>query len=106
MPAGDEHPQVQAGIGVGDLLQAHPGPGADLAGVKIDRAEPVQPGQAEHDLAVQRDAAADQAGVPALRDDRHPRVRTQPEQGGDLRGAAGASTAGAWPVKPPVQSTA
>ena len=77
--AGDEHAQVQAGIGVGDLLQAHPGPGADLPGVKVDRAEPVQPGQAEHHLAVQRDAAADQAGVPALRDDRHPGVRAQRE---------------------------
>ena len=90
VPAGDEHSQVQAGSGVGDLLQAHPGPGADLPRVKIYRAEPVQPGRAEHHLAVQRDAATDQAGVPALRDDRHPSVRAQPEQRRDLCGAGGA----------------
>ena len=88
VPAGDEHPQVQAGIGVGDLLQAHPGAGADLPGVKIDRAEAVQPGQAEHHLAVERDAAARQAGVPALRDDRYPGVRAQREQRRHLLGAA------------------
>ena len=101
MPAGDEHPQVQAGIGVGDLLQTHPGPRADLPGIKVGRAEPVQPGQAEHHLAVQRDAAPDQAGVPALRDDRHPGVRAQREQRRHLLGAVRAQHGRRAARKPP-----
>ena len=56
----------------------------------IDRSQLVQPGQAQHDLAVQGHAAADQAGVSPLRDDGHPGVSAQ---GQDRRLSALGSTA-------------
>jgi hypothetical protein len=49
----------------------------DASRLVIDRTHLVQAGQAQHDLAVQRHAAADQAGIPPLRDDSHPGVGTQ-----------------------------
>ena len=77
VPAGDEDRKIQARAGVRHLLQGDPGPGRDLGRLLIDRSELVQPGQAQHDLAVQRHAAADQAGVAPLRDDGQAGVRAQ-----------------------------
>ena len=77
VPAGDEDPEIQARVGVRHLPQGDPGPGRDLSCLMIDRSQLVQPGQAQHDLAVQGHAAADQAGVPSLRDDRQAGVRAQ-----------------------------
>ena len=68
-PAGDQDPEIQARVGVRHPLQGDPGTGRDLSCLMIDRSQLVQPGQAQHDLAVQGHAAADQAGVSPLRDD-------------------------------------
>ena len=84
VPAGDEDPQIQARVGVRHLLQGDSGPGRDLGRLMVDRSELVQPGQAQHELAVQRHAAADQAGVSSLRDDGQAGVGAQCQHGRDL----------------------
>ena len=49
-----------------ESVEGDPGARGDLAGHRVDRAEPVEAAQVEDDLAVQRHRAADQAGVAAL----------------------------------------
>ena len=82
--AGDEDTEVQAGRGRRSLAERYPGPGGDLGRLQVSGAEPVQPGQAEHDLPVDRDAPADQAGVAALGNHGDPRAGAQPQQRRDL----------------------
>ena len=50
----------------------------------IDRSQLVQPGQAQHDLAVPGHAAADQPGVSPLRHDGQAGLRTQGQHGRHL----------------------
>jgi hypothetical protein len=54
------------------------------ARVMIDRSQLLQPGQAQHDLTMQGHAAADQAGVPPLRDDGHAGVSAQAQHSRNL----------------------
>ena len=86
VPAGDEDAEVVAGRGRPGLAERHPGPRGDLRGLQVRLAQPVQPGQAEHDFPVQRDTPADQPGVAALRNHRHPGAGAQGQHRGDLRG--------------------
>ena len=106
VPAGDQDPQIQARVGVRHLLQSDPGPGRDLRGLMNDRSEPMQAGQAQHDLAVQGHAAADQAGVTPLRDDGHPGAGAQGEHSRDLGRVTRPDHGRRVPAKRPVQSTA
>ena len=100
VPAGDEDRKVQARVGVRHLLQGDPGPGRDLSRLMIDRSQPVQPGQAQHDLAVQGHAAADQAGVPPLRDDRQAGAGAQGQHGRDLGHLTGPDDGRRLPLEP------
>jgi hypothetical protein len=84
VPAGDEDAEVQAGIGLGEALQRHAGVRGYLGRLRVDRVHPHQPGQAEDDLAVQRNAATDQAGVSSLRDHRDPGIRAQGQDARNL----------------------
>jgi hypothetical protein len=59
VPAGDLDAEIQAGVGVRDLLEGHSGTGRDLRCLVVDRAHLVQAGHAHDNLAVQRHAAAD-----------------------------------------------
>ena len=77
LPAGDLDRQVQVGSGVGDTLQGDARAGRDLRRLPVNGRQAVQPGEAQHHLAVQRHPAADQPGVPALRHDGHPGGRAQ-----------------------------
>jgi hypothetical protein len=87
--AGDLDAEIKVGVGVRDLLQGRPGTGGDLSRLAVDRAHVVQASRAQDDLTVQRHTAADQAGVPPLRDDRHAGVGAQGQDGRDLGGIAG-----------------
>ena len=51
----------------------------------VDGTECVEPAQVEHDLTVQRDRAADEARVPALRNDRDARTRLSAPAGPRMR---------------------
>jgi hypothetical protein len=59
-----------------------------LALLRVD-IEPDEPGEAEHDLAAARDAAAHQPGVPTLGDDGRARCVAHRQHGRDLGGVGG-----------------
>ena len=85
---GAERQREQAVGGGGGLLrlhQHHPGLAGHGAGRRIDLADAVEPGQREHDLAVEGDLAADQAGIAALGHDRRRGRVGELEDRGDLR---------------------
>ena len=85
--------------------ERHAGLRGDLPGARVDRSERVEAAQVEHDLAVQRHRAADEPGVPALRDDRGARVaRTRAAPPRPRRPCPGRTTAGVEPENRPVQS--
>jgi hypothetical protein len=70
-------------------LQGNPGPGRDLGCLGVDRSHFGQARQAQDDLTVQRDAAADKPGVAPLRDDGHPGAGARCQDGCHLAGVAG-----------------
>jgi len=86
VPAGDLDAEIQVGIGVRDLLEGHPRTGGDLGRLTVDRTQLSQAGRAQDNLTVERHAAADQAGIAALRDDRHAGLGAQRQDGRDLGG--------------------
>ena len=105
-PAGNADAEVQLRVRVAGLRQGDSRTGRDLTGGRVGRAQLAQPAQAEHHLAVQRHAAADQPGVAALRDDGEPGAGAAGQDLRDLTVSRGRTTAGVWPANLPVQSTA
>jgi hypothetical protein len=87
-PAGYLDAEIQVRVRVRDLLQGDPGAGGDLGGLAVDGVRPGQPGRAQNDFAMEWHAAADEAGVPALRHDGHPGVGAQGQHRRDLIGIA------------------
>jgi hypothetical protein len=77
VPAGDLDAEIQVGVGVRDLLQGRSGTGCDRRSLAVDRAHAVQASRAQDNLTMERHAAAHQAGVSPLRDDRHAGVGAQ-----------------------------
>ena len=67
-------------------LEGDSGPRIDLGGHVVDRAHAIEPTQRQDDLPVQRDPAADEAGVPTLGHDRDPLGIAERENLGDLGG--------------------
>ncbi len=79
---------VHRGGGFPRPLQRHAGFAGHGVGDRIDLADAVEAIEREHDLAVLRDLAADQAGIAALRHDRGRGLVGELEDGGDLADAA------------------
>jgi hypothetical protein len=100
-PAGDLDPQVKAGVGVRDPLECHPRACRHLGRLPVNERKVAEPGEAEHHLAVQRHAAADQPGVPALRHDGRPGVAAQGEHRRDSGRVPGPHDGGRLPAEPP-----
>ena len=83
----------------------HAGLRGDLPGAGVDRSERVEAAQVEHDLAVERDRAADEPGVASLRARRRRRRRAQARSTAATSSTdPGRTTAGVEPEKRPVQS--
>ena len=99
-------PRSRPGSASATCCRLTPAPGADLPGVKIDRAEAVQPGQAEHHLAVERDAAAARPVFPPCGTTATPASAHSASSAATCSVPPGRSTAGVLPANPPVQSTA
>ena len=102
VPGAEVDPEGEARVGGGarQRRQRHPGARGGLGGQRVDRQGP-EPGQADDDLARQRDAPADQAGVAALGDERHPVAPGQGHDPGHLAGRAGPDDDGRRPPEPP-----
>jgi hypothetical protein len=82
----------------------HAGAGRDLAGQRVHRVQPLQPPGGQHDGTLTpgsgRHAAADQAGVPALRHDRGAVPRAGGNGRGDRGGVGRADHAAGGPAEP------
>ena len=66
----------------------------DLPGARVDRTQPREATNIEHDLAVQRHRPADEPGVPTLGHDTRARVAAGAEHGGDFVDGAGSDDCG------------
>ena len=80
------------------------GAGGHLPGARVDRSERVEPAQVEHDLAVQRHRAADEARVAALGTTATPARLHASSTDATSSTEPGRTTAGVDPEKRPVQS--
>ena len=100
-PAGDLDPQVKVRVGIRDPLQRNPGARRDLGCLLVSRLKVAEPGEAEHHLAVQWHAAADQAGVTALGHDGHPGIPAQGEHRRDSGGVPWPDDSRRLPAEPP-----
>ena len=97
---GAERERKQApGLGRGALRVGEDDAGLAGHGVGggIDLADAVEPLERQHDLAVVRGLAADQAGIAALRHDGRAGLVRELEDGGDFADRAGRSTKGERP---------
>ncbi|GAA3970059.1 hypothetical protein GCM10022231_34310 [Gordonia caeni] len=102
--------QGEAVLGSGPLGLGDPdaGSGREGAADRIDLVDPVHSRRRQDHLAVHRDRAADQAGVPALRDHGESGAVAEGEDGRDLGGVGGADHRGGVtvPVSGPVGDVA
>ena len=88
---------VGARGGLARALQRDAGLAGQRVRCRVDLADAVEPVERQHDLVVQRDLAADEPGIAALRHDRRRGVVGEFENRDTSSTDAGRSTTGVWP---------
>ena len=80
--------------------ERHAGASGDLGGQAVDFADAVEPAEAQHDLTVERDRAADQSGVAALGHDGDVLIVAKLHDGCDFFGRPGSHHRGSLATEP------